>query len=301
MSPQHELSGYAQNYWTFDPNLYANYTFVALFGCTMAMHTLQGIHHRRKDSWIIITSALWQFSAYIARGLSIHFPSNQWLFLAWNSLMMVRSTIHPQITTNCCYQTAPLWTNAFIYVLVGHLICQSPCFSRRAETKVRGWHISAGFVMLDIVAFAIQATGIILAILPQSVQTMNQGLYIYLAGISSQQLFILFFSFLLWKSLQSQESKEEQVVSTGPLWPIFAALALISVRIIFRLIEYSGGINSSISRQEAYAYAFDSVPMLLALWLFNVYHPGRTGVTILYNMKLAGSNVSSNALYCQQF
>lgn len=177
-----------------------------------------------------------------------------------------------------CYQTAPLWTNAFIYVLVGYIVCRSPCLSRQSATKARGWHISAEFVMLDIFAFAIQATGIILAILPHSIPTINQGLYIYLAGVSSQQLFILFFSFLLWKSRQSQETKEEQAVPIWPLWPIFAALALISVRIIFRLVKYSEGIESSISRQEAYAYVFDSVPMLSALWVFNVYHPGRTSM-----------------------
>ncbi|KAH8708492.1 hypothetical protein GQ44DRAFT_715313 [Phaeosphaeriaceae sp. PMI808] len=77
--------------------------------------------------------------------------------------------------------------------------------------------------------------------------------------------------------MQLEPSKEHQVIPPWSVWPIYAALALIFVRIIFRLVECSGGIDSSISRQEAYAYILDSVPMLLALWLFNVYHPGRTG------------------------
>lgn len=54
-------------------------------------------------------------------------------------------------------------------------------------------------------------------------------------------------------------------------------------------------MDSILSRQEAYAYVFDSVPMLLALWLFNVYHPSRTSVVRLHNMQLVSNNVLSNA------
>ena len=47
------------------------------------------------------------------------------------------------------------------------------------------------------------------------------------------------------------------------------------VRIIFRIIEFAGGINSKIPTVEAYAYVFDAAPMFLALILFNFLHPGR--------------------------
>ena len=59
------------------------------------------------------------------------------------------------------------------------------------------------------------------------------------------------------------------------LYIVYTALALITVRIIFRLIEYAEGFESSIPTQEAYQYVFDSTPMLIALVLFNVVHPGR--------------------------
>lgn len=47
------------------------------------------------------------------------------------------------------------------------------------------------------------------------------------------------------------------------------------VRIIFRLVEYSDGLDSSIPNHEAYQYCLDSLPMLVALVLFNIYHPGK--------------------------
>ena len=47
------------------------------------------------------------------------------------------------------------------------------------------------------------------------------------------------------------------------------------MRIIFRLCEYSQGLDSPIPNHEAYQYCLDSLPMLLALIVFNIVHPGR--------------------------
>ncbi len=47
------------------------------------------------------------------------------------------------------------------------------------------------------------------------------------------------------------------------------------MRIIFRICEYSKGLKSTIPNHEAYQYCLDSTPMLLALVVLNVVHPGR--------------------------
>ena len=47
------------------------------------------------------------------------------------------------------------------------------------------------------------------------------------------------------------------------------------MRIIFRLVEYAQGLTSSIPNHEAYQYCLDSLPMLAALVMFNIVHPGR--------------------------
>ena len=59
------------------------------------------------------------------------------------------------------------------------------------------------------------------------------------------------------------------------LYTLYAVLTLITIRIIFRLIEYSQGLNSSIPRKEGFQYVFDSSMMLFSLILLNVVHPGR--------------------------
>jgi hypothetical protein len=47
------------------------------------------------------------------------------------------------------------------------------------------------------------------------------------------------------------------------------------MRIIFRLVEYAQGFKSNIPIHEAYQYCLDSLPMLCALVILNVIHPGR--------------------------
>ncbi len=51
--------------------------------------------------------------------------------------------------------------------------------------------------------------------------------------------------------------------------------ASIQLRIFFRIVEYAQGLDSPIPNHEVYQYTLDSLPMLVALVLFNIFHPGR--------------------------
>jgi hypothetical protein len=65
---------------------------------------------------------------------------------------------------------------------------------------------------------------------------------------------------------------------TWLLYTLFASLALITIRIIFRLVEFSNGMDADknpIPYHEGYFYGLDGVPMIIACFLLNVVHPGR--------------------------
>jgi RTA1 like protein len=51
------------------------------------------------------------------------------------------------------------------------------------------------------------------------------------------------------------------------------------LRVIFRVVEYSAGIESDVTRtigeNEVYQYCLDALPMCVALVAFNIIHPGR--------------------------
>lgn len=99
-----------------------------------------------------------------------------------------------------------------------------------------------------------------------------------MAGIGFQQLCIFAFLALairLHKKLISMPASAEKRNGLILLFVNYAVVTLITVRIIFRLIEYSSGFESKIPTQEAYQYVLDSAVMMIALVLYNIFHPGR--------------------------
>ena len=105
-----------------------------------------------------------------------------------------------------------------------------------------------------------------------------RGIHIYMGGIGIQQFFIIIFTVLavqFHRDLHQQPRTKGNRQARYLLYVLCTVLVLITVRIIFRLIEYAKGFKSTIPRHEAYQYIFDSTLMLFALLLFNVMHPGR--------------------------
>lgn len=125
-----------------------------------------------------------------------------------------------------------------------------------------------------------------------------------MGGIGLQQALILVFLFLAAKFRQEllRENRTDRTqIALQLLYVISVALVLITVRlptaspcylksfmawiadgfihsqvrIIFRFVEYSSGVDSTIPNHEVYQYVLDTLPMFVALVLFNVYHPGK--------------------------
>lgn len=117
----------------------------------------------------------------------------------------------------------------------------------------------------------------------------------YMGGVGFQQLFILMFLYISFR-FQQQVKRENSgslprallllyaqyavltLITVGSLFSILKIPSLIDclqVRIIFRLVEYAQGLDSSIPNHEVYQYIFDTLPMLVALVVYNVVHPGR--------------------------
>ena len=99
-------------------------------------------------------------------------------------------------------------------------------------------------------------------------------------GVGIQQLFILIFvgfaiafhrTVLRENFLDTTDKRKALTL----LYALYVCLALITMRIIFRICEYSRGLHSTLPNHEAYQYCLDSSPMLIALVALNVVHPGR--------------------------
>ncbi|KAL7916612.1 RTA1 like domain-containing protein [Trichoderma velutinum] len=147
--------------------------------------------------------------------------------------------------------------------------------------RITAWSFSAYFVIFDIIALLIQVAGAASSGASRTAdQQVLNAIHIYMGGVALQQFFILVFLVYAIKFhrtiLGQVRQGVEGVSSAFPLlYAIYIVLMLITMRIIFRLCEYSQGFKSNIPDHEAYQYCLDSVPMLFALVILNVIHPGR--------------------------
>ena len=144
--------------------------------------------------------------------------------------------------------------------------------------KVKAWRVGLFFVLLDVVAFFAQAGGASIASGQHSLQKALLGIHIYMGGIGFQQLCIFLFLAIAIRfhlKLRQQLPSHERKTGLVLLYIEYAVVLLITIRIIFRLIEYANGFKSTIPLHEAYQYVLDSTMMLIALVLFNIFHPGR--------------------------
>lgn len=121
--------------------------------------------------------------------------------------------------------------------------------------------------------------------------TVMTGIHIYMGGIGLQEFCILVFTSIAIKfSLVMRQRERElassrhQILDRTPnnwrilLYVLYASLTLITIRIIFRMVEFASGIDASknpIPYHEAYFMALDALPMFIAIALMNVVHPGR--------------------------
>jgi hypothetical protein len=98
-----------------------------------------------------------------------------------------------------------------------------------------------------------------------------------MGGIGLQQCFVcLFFALAIKFHLEVREKSIPNSTSWRPLlYTLYLTLAMITIRIIFRLVEFSTGLYGPIPTHEAYFYVLEAIPMMIAIGALVLVHPGR--------------------------
>jgi hypothetical protein len=160
--------------------------------------------------------------------------------------------------------------------------------------KKRLWGIEAvkmgrWFVWLDILSFIVQAAGGLMMNQENGAKVIEIGKNVYMSGAGVQQLFILMFLGMIVKfhgdvlgleqndQLCDTNNSRRRVARWKWLtYTLYAVLGLITIRIIFRLVEFSAGTDESTNvliGTEGYGLGLDAGPMTLALLLLATVHP----------------------------
>ena len=117
--------------WQFCPNIGVAYFFSIFFGLLVIAHSVQAVIYRKFYSIVITISAILQTLAFVFRILSINNPAS----IAWYSLWFVIILV------------APLFTNAYVYMVMGRMVHNFHPKRRLFGLKARRFGFY--FVLLD--------------------------------------------------------------------------------------------------------------------------------------------------------
>lgn len=110
----------------------ASILFSILFGFTTIGHVLQAAIYRSSFCWVLIMSAIWQMAAFVIRCISIMNPTDEAI----------------GNVTYCLVLLAPLWTNAFCFMVLARLVHMF--MPKHRILRIKGSWLAVLFVGLDI-------------------------------------------------------------------------------------------------------------------------------------------------------
>ncbi|KAF4630345.1 hypothetical protein G7Y89_g7791 [Cudoniella acicularis] len=257
--------------YLYYPNFGGAVFFAIAFGISLFFHIFQAFSFKKwRLCWVLIMGISWEFLSFCLRAAGAKNQQSSGL----------------QISNQLLFLLAPIWINAFIYMVMGRMI-----FFFIPEQKiwgVKGVKIGKIFVWLDILSFLTQVAGGLLIQPQNDASTVLTGIHVYMGGIAFQETCILVFTsiaikFMLMMQAREKTSAGNQILDSRPtkwrllLYVLFASLVLITIRIIYRLVEWTGGMDPTknpIPFSEAYSFVLDALPMMLACYALNAVHPG---------------------------
>ncbi len=269
--------------YNYDPSFPAAIIFTILFGLTLGAHVYQAILYKKvRLCWVVIMGAAWEFSSFALRSAGARNQQSTPLAFASQILVLL----------------APLWLNAFDYMVLGRMI--HFFLPEQKIWGIRARKLAVWFVCADVLSFLTQLGGGSLIQNGNETNILMIGIHVYMGGIGLQEFFILIFTafaFRLRARMVSAERVEQSALcDAGPrsalamenpsqkpdwnflLYALLGTLALITTRIIYRLVEFAAGLDPNsnpLPYHEWYFYVFDAAPMFLALVIMNLVHPGR--------------------------
>ncbi|KAF5647333.1 phospholipid-translocating ATPase [Fusarium sp. NRRL 52700] len=247
------------NYF-FDPSFAANLAFCVLFGLATMAHLIQAILFKKKFCWVAIMGAAWETIGFAFKTLGSRDQQNTTYVILGQLFFLL----------------APLWVNAFVYMAVARMV-----YFRMPDRKLLGIkaiRMTLLFVWLDIILFLVQGAGGSMLSNNDDMNVIRIGQKVYMAGVGLQLAVILIFigiTAFFYFRLRQLEGR-----GIGRMkWFIFtmlAVLVLIVIRIVYRLIEFGPGVNehNQLLIHEEYPLGLDATPILIALVLLNILHPG---------------------------
>lgn len=228
-----------------------------LFFIFFVVHLFQAIRYR---TWYFITFSVglsFEIVGYIARNLSAKVNPYNLIYFIIQYFFIV---------------TAPVFLSAGIYTILSALIHRLG----REHSVLRPKLILWIFITSDAIATITQIAGAALIGVRQSKrQDPTTANNILLAGLAYQVFSIGIFIILTAIFIFRARSKLRVNGLVAFTSAFIVATLLIYLRTCFRLAETAEGLGGDLSTREVFFGTLEFAPVVLAVFLFTVWHPGR--------------------------
>ena len=167
---------------------------------------------------------------------------------------------------------APVFFSAAIYTILSKLIQTVGC--RILPIGPRALLII--FIISDVIATVTQIAGAASVGSAESNRTdPSAANHVLLAGLVFQVftflVFLTLLVFFLYRARKISTSTSMKAFSIA----LVVATLLVYLRTCFRMAETAQGLGASLSTHEAYFGCLEFAPVVIAVFIFNVWHPGK--------------------------
>jgi len=269
----------------YDPSFPAAVTFVVLYAIpTIFLLYLILFRYRSWYFLCVPIGGLLEVAGYGQRSASVKNVCDVGMYASSVSLIVI----------------APLLIAAGNYLLIGRLILSVLPPTSHKILGVSAHRITKIFVGADIMSFLIQVSGSGIASSNNwRGKTEKIGVNVLIAGLSTQLATILFFVVIVGV-FGKRAVLERQARDQAPegwrkvLAAISISSTLITLRSIYRLIEFASGIDGYLIHHEWPFYTLEAAPMLPALAIFCLWFPPQ-----YLPKKRLGNDVETSGIECK--
>ncbi|KAJ5770597.1 uncharacterized protein N7511_002648 [Penicillium nucicola] len=242
------------------PTKAAGIAFCVLFGLSMVAHTFQFCWKRTWWCSVFAIGCLVELLGWAGRTWSSYCPYNSTAFMIQISTLII----------------APTFFTAGIYILLGRFIQIFGRDSSFLSPKQYLWI----FCTCDIISLVVQAAGggIASSESDKIGGDTAPGTNTMVAGIVFQLVSITIFVGFAGDFLRRITRLGYLRSASGSFIMLMGAMALsvvcIYIRSIYRTVELAQGWDGYLITHESYFTGLDGVMMIIAVVVFNAFHPG---------------------------
>lgn len=243
--------------WYYAPNKVAPIVFMVLFLISGSVHAWQTIKHKSwRTTGLMPWSAMLMISGFALREVGAFNTGNLTILIASTVLIMSGPPVYSL-------------TNYFILSrLLYYVPYLSPMHPGRVVTT---------FVGLDAVCEILIGQGAWRMANSDLTEKQRQvGAHLVTASLALQAA--LFGSFGLLAAQFHIRANRAKVLSNDlriVLKVLYVSATIVTIRCIYRLVEYIEGWDSTIYKNEVFFWIFEAVIMFVNSALLNFYHPGK--------------------------